>query len=175
MRSCQFRTPRLEVGPITEVAVELNAISNIMTASVTKSLPPHWQGKYSLKRTQDWLEECENDGTVVLGVREESNRILIGLMILFVIPNDKDSKLHDLRVGYLFREDSWGHGFASEVVKGLLEWCCNESSEVAKVVGGVALDNPASKRVLLKNGFVMTAESDGDVEEEMFEYTVFTS
>ena len=57
-----------------------------------------------------------------------------------------------LRLGYMLAESSWGKGLASELVRGVVEWC--ENKDVASVTGGVERDNIASRRVLEKCGFV---------------------
>ena len=66
----------------------------------------------------------------------------------------------EIRVGYLLAEPYWGRGFASELIAGLVAWCRQQPS-VEFLAGGVAADNPASARVLEKNGFRQsTAEDD---------------
>lgn len=56
-----------------------------------------------------------------------------------------------VRVGYLFREDTWGKGFATELLTGLV--ASIESAEAIRLVAGVGKDNPASARALTKAGF----------------------
>jgi ribosomal-protein-alanine N-acetyltransferase len=74
----------------------------------------------------------------------------------------------EVRLGYLVSEASWGQGFASELVDGFIGWCRKHTS-ISSIAGGVAPDNPASKRVLEKNGFqlVQTAH-EIDPEEELY-------
>ncbi|WP_417322270.1 GNAT family N-acetyltransferase [Erythrobacter aureus] len=62
----------------------------------------------------------------------------------------------DVELGYWVARHHWGHGFASEAARGVLD--------VAKLLGhtrivaGHFIDNPASGRVLRKIGFVPTGK-----------------
>jgi RimJ/RimL family protein N-acetyltransferase len=178
---CSFNTERLVIGNVTHYQTDLEEISCMMTVSVTKSLPPSWQGEYTPERTKSWSQECQEDGTTLLGIKMRDTNSLIGLVILFQVPHKKDTNCIDLRLGYLLSEQAWGQGFASEVVGGVVTWCrscnngtgnCDDSGVIVKkVIGGVALDNPASKRVLLKNGFKIVDECQDEhgPDEETFE------
>ncbi len=53
-----------------------------------------------------------------------------------------------VRLGYLLAERGWGRGMASELVAGFVGWC--RENGVVSISGGVAIDNPASARVLVK-------------------------
>lgn len=180
---CCFETERLRVGNLESTDAVFESISHMMTAPVTNSLPPSWQGEYSPDRAKSWSAECAEGGTTVLSISSKSDVApsLIGLVILFaeVREEDLDSSAVDLRLGYLLSEQAWGQGFASEVVAGLVRWCRDSGRSssapgpadglrpvVKRVLGGVALDNPASKRVLLKSGFKLLKEEE---REEIFE------
>ncbi|WP_156648620.1 GNAT family N-acetyltransferase [Liquorilactobacillus mali] len=54
-------------------------------------------------------------------------------------------------LSYTIAEEYWGHGFASETVKTLIEFGF-KSFSLNKVIGGCVPDNVASKKVMLKNG-----------------------
>ncbi len=71
-----------------------------------------------------------------------------------------------MRLGYLLAERAWGKGIASELIRGLVEWC--RKSGIASIVGGVERNNIASRRVLEKNGFVCDASTKNS-PEQMFE------
>ncbi|WP_317759926.1 GNAT family N-acetyltransferase [Liquorilactobacillus mali] len=53
-------------------------------------------------------------------------------------------------MSYTIAEEYWGHGFASETVKTLIEFGFKNFS-LKKVIGGCVPDNIASKKVMLKN------------------------
>ena len=83
---------------------------------------------------------------------------LLGLLILSYQP-----EAWQVHLGYLFDETAWGQGYASELVGGVV----TALAPVAPVegLGGVARDNPASARVLVKNGFAVRDDlSDAETE-----------
>ena len=61
--------------------------------------------------------------------------------------------------GYLFDEAVWGNGLASEVVGGLVGWARSQP-RIQTLTGGVTRSNPASARVLAKNGFELIGGLD---------------
>lgn len=59
-------------------------------------------------------------------------------------------------VGYWFGRPYWGQGFASETLSGFL----SEARTLGALEAGHFTDNPASGRVLQKNGFAYTGETE---------------
>ncbi len=91
----------------------------MLPVPVTRSLPPPWQGPYSVTRAQQWVEERDKEGTTLLVVDKQVNQP-VGLMILF---ETEDIYGFEVRLGYLLAEPAWGKGFASELVRGFVGWC----------------------------------------------------
>jgi len=62
-----------------------------------------------------------------------------------------------VRLGYWLGEPYWGAGLASEAVEGLLDmiWL---ATDIERIEANVALQNPRSRRVLEKAGFVASGE-----------------
>lgn len=136
-----------------EVALE-SLVIHLLTPEVTQSLPPAWQGSYSIGRASEWIAQRDAEGITLL-IIEKSTGSAIGFIILFGSPDSKD-----LRLGYLLEEASWGKGYASELIGGFINWCRHHG--IHRVTGGVEPDNFASIRVLEKNGFIRDQESHGD-------------
>jgi RimJ/RimL family protein N-acetyltransferase len=67
--------------------------------------------------------------------------------------NDWDPPHRKASVGYVFRQEAWGHGYATEAVRALLTWAF-DTLDLNRVQGDVDTRNPASARVLEKLGFV---------------------
>ena len=135
----RFSTQRLLVREWHSFAVqEWNprdlaiVVKDMLTERVTESLPPAWQGSYSLDRARDWVKERDCEGVTLLVV-EKASRKPIGLIILFDTANGGEGA--ELRLGYLLAESAWGKGFASELIMGFVEWC--RHAEVASITGGV--------------------------------------
>jgi RimJ/RimL family protein N-acetyltransferase len=74
----------------------------------------------------------------------------------------------DVHLGYVLAESAWGQGLGSELVEGFVE-CCRGERRVRTLIAGVAADNPASIRILEKNGFrPMGSGVDDPDDERMF-------
>jgi RimJ/RimL family protein N-acetyltransferase len=158
-KSCSFHTERLIVKEWHSLAPEewedqeaANFVMSLMTPGVTQSLPEAWQGEYTLKRAREWVHERDNESTTLL-VIDRSSRMPIGLVILY--EEDQDGGIR-VRLGYMLMESMWGKGLASELIRGLVEWCRNAG--VVSIVGGVNSANIASRRVLEKNGFEIQSD-----------------
>lgn len=151
-KSCSFNTDRLIVEEWHALSVsELHmaqAVAMILTPRVTRSLPEGWQGEYSADRASMWVAERDQEGATLL-VLDGASKAPIGLMVLFESEEEGDGRC--IRIGYLLAESAWGRGYGSELLKGFIDWC--RTVDISSVIGGVARENRASRRVLEKNGF----------------------
>ncbi len=138
-----------------------SVVQNLLTAQVTRSLLPVWQGEYTLERAQGWIRERDREG-VTLIVIDKDSRNPIGFIILFETANHNSL---ELRLGYMLTEAVWGKGLASEPINCFIQWCNHHA--VASVTGGVEHDNIASRRVLEKCGFTRDPASE-NADELMF-------
>jgi [ribosomal protein S5]-alanine N-acetyltransferase len=77
----------------------------------------------------------------------------------------------EIDFGYMFRRDRWGRGYASEVTPAVLRHGF-ERYGFKEVVASVAPENAASRRVLLKLGFVYRGNEVMQGEEEESEIYV---
>lgn len=167
---CRFETDRLTVGAWHRLAFETaldleQVVSDLLTETTTAALPEAWRGGYSRERARRWIGERDDESPTLLIIDRESRQPL-GLLILFGEPID-DGRRIDLRIGYLLDEAVWGRGLAGELVAGLVGWARRQSG-IASLSGGVSADNPASARVLTRNGFTplepgSTPSAGGDV------------
>ena len=168
-RSCAFETDRLQAkewhSPSWPSRYEDDLeriVAGILTEPVTRTLPVAWHGAFSEERARDWIAEGDREGAGLLVV-EKATEKPVGLIILFEIPADDGI---EVRLGYVLAETSWNLGFATELVDGLVRWCRAQPT-IRSLAGGVAPDNPASRRVLEKNGFCpgeLGGEDDGSEE-----------
>lgn len=153
----EWHSVDLEGGDLTEV------VCSLLTPRVLAPLPPGWQGEYDLERTTRWIERRDQEGPVFL-VLEKADRTLIGLVFAFELESIDPSRI-DVRLGYLLGESAWGMGFATELVRGFVAMC---RGRVSSIEAGVAKGNPASRRVLEKNGFALSVSQGQEPEEEFF-------
>lgn len=124
-------------------------LTAILTPPVLKHLPPSVQLSQSSTQIADWIDQ-RTDAADVWPIETETD--LIGLMFLFAGPKDGAQSSH---LGYLFAQEVWGQGYASEVVQGLIRH--KQKGPSTTLFAGVANGNPASSRVLLKAGFEQVA------------------
>lgn len=172
LEECRFETGRLVVddwsrlltGDLAE-SVRDAFVASLLTQSVTRGLPPSWQGPYDKDRASRWFVERQSESTVLLAMERPNGRP-VGLLILSESARSDSSS--DIRLGYLIHEDVWGQGLATEVVAGLTGWC-RTNGTVRSIIGGVADGNTASARVLQKNGFRPRV---GDSEEVEYSLTI---
>ncbi len=151
---CRFETARLRVGPWHAAAAteELDlpaVVAAMLSPAVTHALPPGWQGLYTRARAEAWIAARDDEATTLL-VLEPHGAGPVGLVILFELPGPDGV---ELRLGYLLAQHAWGRGLATELLRGLIGWCAQRP--VCAVVGGVAQDNIASQRVLVRSGFIL--------------------
>ncbi len=73
-----------------------------------------------------------------------------------------DEDLAKVTIGYRLAEEFWGRGIATEIVKMMVNYLFFDT-DVEIIVASHFASNPASGKVLMKNGFKMIASS---VEED---------
>jgi ribosomal-protein-alanine N-acetyltransferase len=171
LQACTFGTARLVVkewhshSPSDWQERDLpRVVSAMLTEPVTRSLPSGWHGSYTTERAHEWIKERDRESTNLLVV-DKSTQQAVGLMILSEMQAEVGNDYIDVRLGYFVSEDSWGQGIASELVDGFVTWCRAQTS-ISSIAGGVALDNPASQRVLRKNGFRLSQGEDEVAQDE---------
>jgi len=81
---------------------------------------------------------------------------LMGAISLFKTDNpNKDAPMH-FTLGYHLGKNWWGKGYVSEAVRALLDWSSEHWGTQIIIGAGHYPDNPASGRILTKNGFCLT-------------------
>ena len=129
MKDCEYGTNRLPVKAWCSFSSRdwrdqylAQVVSWMLTENVTRSLPPDWQGKYTIERGRKCIKGREEEGKSLLVVDRSTLRA-IGLMILFVIKTEGGDGETELRLGYLLSEATLGQGIASELLTGFVTWC----------------------------------------------------
>ena len=101
-----------------------------------------------------WLETLDPDSPddYDAGIVLKSTGELIGSGGLYYRPDD------DLwTIGYNLRKDQWGHGYALEAVRGVLDFV-RARREVRGIQGTFADENTRSRRVMEKLGMTHTED-----------------
>jgi len=171
--SSGFETSRLSVRPWRDDLDNdprrenlYKELAAILTPDVLRHLPEPLQITDAPDAITRWVADRDAESDVYT-VHAQGPDTLLGLLILVEFPEpDAGGTRHTIHLGFLFAENQWGKGYASELIDGLVHWTQNRNHRV-QLLGGVAKDNPASARVLQKAGFVRIAEMSDD-ETDMF-------
>lgn len=130
------------------------ALGPLLTPAVTAHLPPSLQLDPDAGGPQTWVDAIAQQASVYT-LRDGDG--LAGLLIL-ACPDPGRSRPM-VHLGYLFAQDRWGKGLATELLSGLTKAL---SGRRLCLSGGVGTGNPASARVLVKAGFTRDHASSTD-------------
>ena len=138
-----------------------------------RNLPPRPANYFDLEGfkeiTRELLREQENHDVYMHLIRDAQG-VMVGRINLSVL--GKDRKTAEL--GYRIGENVTNLGYASEAVKLVLEKAFITYG-LHKIIAGMATDNLASQRVLLKNDFTFSRviENDLQIHNEWVHTAVF--
>ena len=159
-----FDTDRLSVGPRSQFAASAmadppTAVSEMMSSSPDDWLPPDWAGDFDTDRASRWIREVESEAELLVAMDRDSSQIA-GVLILFIDLN-ADAPDRMVRIGYLISPRFRGKGIATELVRGLIDWC-RDSADRYSITAGTHPENIASARVLEKCGFSETSSTGSE-------------
>lgn len=155
MVNFNYQTTRLQVGEVcdsNQAPEFLESVIEILTPSVVRNLPKYFQNVNSMPSAQEWLQQIIADGRLFV-VRGISESKAIGFVFL------SSENAGDTHIGYLLGESCWGKGYATEILKGLIDFIKSEH-QVTRLIAGVATDNLASIKLLQKLGFIHSSSED---------------
>jgi len=134
-------------------------LPDLLTPDVIAHLPPFFD--LTDQNIDQWIDARAAESDVYL-IRETGTDAIIGL--LFLTPPFNN----DIHLGYLLGRSTWGQGYASELLEGLVS---NFPKTGFRLLGGVGRKIFASAHVLRKTGFHVVRELS-DAETEMFAITL---
>lgn len=162
----QFETQRLSVAHWAEIIAVPEArrrlatqLPDLLTPDVIAHLPPFFD--LTGQNIDQWIDARAAESDIYL-IRETGTEAVFGLMFLTPPFNN------DIHIGYLLGRSTWGQGYASELLAGLVS---HVPKTGFRLLGGVGRENPASAHVLRKTGFHVVPELS-DAETEMFGITL---
>ena len=144
-----LRWPKLADASAIATYVSDYAVAK-MTARIPHPYPPS-EAENFVFRTR----KANSDGAGVGLVITPNSRPHEAVGAIFLNPTEADG---ELEIGYWIGVPFWGRGYASEAVAAMIQTGFGLSS-ANKVIGSVRTNNPASKRVLERNGFFYSHES----------------
>lgn len=127
-------------------------LAGVLTPEVLAPLPPSLALPTGPRPNADWISARVLQSSVQ-PVRVQPGGALIGLLLTHC--GNGGSGGASVHLGYLLARDSWGKGYATQLVQGLVQAMAGHGS--GTLVGGVDPGNRASIRVLEKAGFTLDA------------------
>ena len=165
----QFQTARVHAVAAKVVLANETLVSRIveqtptvLSGKVLAPLPPHFSDGLATTDPISWVEARLKEGHL-LALFDEAYVRLCGYLFLFETLEDEQRVVH---IGYLFGENYWGQGLATELLLGLVGHCL-ETSGIDRLAAGVEFGNSASARVLEKAGFSLDA-AQSDAETSLY-------
>ncbi len=129
----------------------------ILTPPVLRHLPEPVQLAPDDPDLSAWMEARAAGASVgTIAERDSTGGAARLIGLVFVMTRPEPEKGTERRIGYLLGEAAWGRGLATELVRGLAAALHREGIHLLRA--GVAVQNPASMRVLQKAGFVREVE-----------------
>jgi len=120
-----------------------------MTANIPYPYPDGAAAEWIGEHANDWLEQKK----LTLGIQAQDSGLIGAISLEF---NETDSA----ELAYWLGVDYWGQGFATEAVKGMVDYGLRQQ-KLKTINARILSRNPASGRVLLKSGFEKTDSSEG--------------
>jgi ribosomal-protein-alanine N-acetyltransferase len=105
-----------------------------------------WNMTRCEERIAEWFREQAEDGTTKYKVLSRDGGRFIGRAGISL----HDRATGEYEMGYAFREDEWGKGFATEVARALIDWF--SARNMGRLIAFTHPDNHASQHVLRKAG-----------------------
>lgn len=138
-------------------------------------------GKYLSDPTQDFVDDVyqgavdtmqDSEDGYYFVVEDTMKSIRVGTCCAF--PNGDNCGMD---IGYCIHKEYWRNGYATEVVKKLIEWAAQQSYKT--ITAEVAKDNEASCGLMTKLGFIIKEEKffkkyhmDISYDSYVFEYSI---
>lgn len=131
-------------------------------------------------QTQNQVEEFltlaigyqERYGIDFCSVFEKNTNQFIGQAGLFHLGFDETQK--EFEIAYRLLPEYWGKGYATELVKALVDWGFTHL-EVTKIVAVTHPDNIASQQVLKKTGFIPVGKMLWHTGQEVLRFEMYKS
>ncbi|HXP57032.1 MAG TPA: GNAT family protein [Streptosporangiaceae bacterium] len=111
---------------------------------------PPWRERARAGRFLATCRQMAEEGT---GARLAADRVCDGMFIGWCGLSRWNPDFRSASLGYCLAEAAWGHGYATEAARALLEWAF-ATLDLNRVQAEVDTRNVASARVLEKLGFV---------------------
>jgi RimJ/RimL family protein N-acetyltransferase len=159
LQQIQSETPRERSTPVLETerlvlraprlgdAKTVAALANDRQIAENTARIPH---PYKLADAKDWISALAARAGETTFLITLKNRSIIGACGIDVRDDEPTPE-----IGYWLGRPHWGHGYATEAIRALIDHAFTDLDHSA-LLAGARVTNPASRRVLEKCGFQWT-------------------
>lgn len=163
MQNFILRTERLTLTPLEASDVDL-VIEMFTDPEVLKFADGAMQEDEIRKEMSNWTKRGGNGCIGIWCISDRSSGERLGSVALLPIPveeDDTDFSLvipgempeGDVEIGYFLKRSAWGHGYATEACKRVVQMAF-EDSLLTEIVATFDIGNVASRHVLETAGFI---------------------
>ena len=163
---CRFETERLKVIPWRDMLAEpdrkrslIEWLRKALVPAVTRHLPLTWHIDPATEDFELWIT-ARLSTSAIMQVSERETGEMVGV---FILPGAQEKMGATLRIGYVLAQAHWGQSYATELVRGAINWAAGLGVE--RLIAGVERDNRASSAVLVKAGFEPAGLAADGVDE----------
>jgi [ribosomal protein S5]-alanine N-acetyltransferase len=107
----------------------------------------HWTRDVAFKKFKEQVSNLKTGTVGEMSVYRQSDACYLGWCAI-----SHSRFLNDIELGYRFRRDAWGYGYATEAATAMLS-AAYQSTDLDQILACAHPDNAASIRVLVKLGF----------------------
>jgi [ribosomal protein S5]-alanine N-acetyltransferase len=166
-----LESARLRLRPFTDAdADDLFALQSDAHVLRYWDSPP-WVDRTSVARFMAGCRQMAEEGSGVrVAIERASDQAFVGWGTF----NSWNPDFRSASLGYCFCEAAWGHGYATEAARVLLQWAF-DTLDLNRVQAETDTRNVASARVLEKLGFVLegTLREDCIVNDDVSDTWVY--
>ena len=145
-----LHTARLRLRPLSDADADALFAMHSSPYVLRYWDAPPWSER---ARAERFITACQTMAEEGTGTRLAVDRIADGGLIGWCSLTRWNPDYQSASMGYCFGDAAWGHGYATEAARGLLQWAFN-SLKLNRVQAETDTRNAASARVLEKLGFV---------------------
>jgi RimJ/RimL family protein N-acetyltransferase len=150
LSSPTLHTDRLRLRPFNDSDAE-----DLFTLHSDSHVMRFWDGPpWSERlRAERFIKACREIAEAGTGMRLAMDRVSDGAFIGWCGLARWNSDYRSVSMGYCLNGDAWGHGYATEAARAVLQWAF-DTLEVNRIQAETDTRNAASARVLEKLGFL---------------------
>jgi RimJ/RimL family protein N-acetyltransferase len=167
----ELNTDRLVLKEVSfkDIPKIIEYAGNKKVADTTLNIPHPYEEKDAIFWINTAMQGFRNKTQFTFGIRLESTSDFIGGIGLKV-----NSRFNHAEVGYWIAETFWNKGYATEAVKAILQFGFQDLN-LHKIYAKHLLENPASGKVMIKNGMIKEGElkdhtKKGDSYRSLIQY-----